>query len=589
MRWLGLFLGALAVGVVLHWHGLGAGLALDDYLQLDMLSGAYPVTRSALNLYDFVDGARDFPALLETGTMPWWSDPQLRLSALRPLSSALIVLDVHALGGEPLARHAHSLFWWALLVTSVFATIDALVGRRVAIVATVAFVSDPAHVVPIAWLANRAALVSGALGAIALLAHHRWRSGAGPPALVVSAVAFAASLLAGEYGLGAFGYLVGYELLLGGDVRSRLRALAPAGLSVAAWLVARAVLGYGAHGSSGYLDPFDTPSTFLLHGLARLPALLVNELLTVPSEATHLALVFGHWAALVLIAPLALFVWLAPGAFARLAEKPRRGALALGVGAVLSLIPLVPSVPSGRLLVVPSIGGAAFVAVLLVDAWEGLDRRNPGRRTGWARRTACGVLALLHLVLAPAATHLASRMWAESQRFVRRHYLAAPLDDASLPAQRVVVLNALDPNTLIFPPHVLRFAGRPAPRSWHVLTMTPHALRITRTSLTAVELAVDSDEGMLEVPTALFFRAASLPLTVGDVVRVAGMEMEVLALGRWGPTRLACRFDTPLESASRVFLMLTPQGIVRAPVPQTEVPLVLPSLEQWASMAATRP
>ncbi len=589
VRWVALVLGVFAAGTALHWHGLLAGFALDDYLQLDMLDDVYPRPRSSLDLYRFVDAARgDYPALLDAGTMPWWSHPELRLAAFRPISSALLVADHWAFGTEAIARHVHSLVWWTALVVGVFALADALVGRRIAVVATAAYCVDPAHLVPIAWLANRTALVSAAFGVLALIAHHRWRRSASHLYGGVAAAALGSSLLAGEYGLAMFGYFIGYELVMGTSTRDRARGLAPAALIVLAWLVTRAALGYGAHGSSGYLDPFDTPLDLLAHTVVRLPAMLVNELLTVPSEATFAALVFGHWAALVFITPLLLFVWLVPGMLSQVGPQPRRGVLALSVGSLLSFVPLLPSVPSGRLLVAPSVGGAVLIAALIVDAWDRL--RRPRRTAGaWARGVVCGGLALGHLGLAPLVTHFGAKMWTESQRFVRHHYLAAPLDDTRLARQRVVVLNALDPNTLIFPPNVLRLAGRPVPRSWHVLTMTPDTARFTRTSPTRLEVSVDTEEGMLEVPTALFFRSLNRPLRVGDVQRAGGMTIETLAVGKWGPTRLAFEFDAPIDGDSRVFLMLTPSGILRVPLPREGAPLILPGVAQWASVAAHRP
>jgi hypothetical protein len=89
----------IAIGVSLRWRAVDGAMLADDWDHYAMFAGVYPVQRSPLDVFDFVSGsASERTALLEAGRLPWWSDPKLQLSVLRPLSSALSYFDFSVLG-----------------------------------------------------------------------------------------------------------------------------------------------------------------------------------------------------------------------------------------------------------------------------------------------------------------------------------------------------------------------------------------------------------------------------------------------------------------------------------------------------------
>ncbi len=147
---------------------------LDDFLHAAMLRGTFPVARHPLDLYNFVDDS-DRAILLERGLLPWWSHPELTIKFFRPLSSGLLWADHVLLGDAALPRHLHSYVWWVLGVLAAAALFRRSFSPRVAWTATFAYAAAPCHAMPLAWVANREALVSLAFGITGLVVHARFR------------------------------------------------------------------------------------------------------------------------------------------------------------------------------------------------------------------------------------------------------------------------------------------------------------------------------------------------------------------------------------------------------------------------------
>src|SRR5262245_3851306 len=103
----------VAGALYLRRDALRVGFTVDDYAQLAMMRGVYPVPRSPLSLFTFSDGsAGEVRALRDSGFYPFWSRSDLRISMCRPLSSALMWLDLALFGLHAEGYQAHSLLWW---------------------------------------------------------------------------------------------------------------------------------------------------------------------------------------------------------------------------------------------------------------------------------------------------------------------------------------------------------------------------------------------------------------------------------------------------------------------------------------------
>jgi hypothetical protein len=568
----------VAMAIVLHLPSVRAGFALDDHLQHAMLDGSYAVHRSPLDLYSFVDARRgELPPLRDAGAMPWFSHPELRLRALRPLSSALLWLDHALFGTDAVPQHLHSLGWLAALIVAVALLYRELLPAGSAALGIVAFAVDPAHVTPVSWLANRNALVAGVFGTLAILWHVRWRERGGRARGWLAAALFALSLAAGEYALGAIAYAVAYELLaVDGPLGQRLLALRTALGPLAAYLAVHIVLGYGAVGSTGYVHPLNAPLDFLWLAVVNFPSLLLAELLTVPSEPTHAVLMLGLGGIPIkpLLGVIAMQALLAVGILLALRRtladgepRERRHVRFLLAGVVLSLVPMLGTYPSTRLLVLPSLGGAAVVATLLTDWWQRLRgrRARAGVVRFASRSVVCVVLLLGHLVLAPLATAAGSVFWLMVQDAARGISLRAEIDDRRVAEQDLVLINSVETRTLMYPPYDRRLAGRPAPRRWHVLAMTPDPLLLERKTADVLELSANN--GSVLAPSASLFRAAGAPLLAGESVTMGGISVTVLELDGWWPRRIRCRFDASLDDAKWSFLTWSLDGLKRFRMP----------------------
>jgi hypothetical protein len=554
-RWV---LAIVAVGVALRWPALSVGFAMDDWAQLAMLDGSDARGRAWYELFVFADAARgELPALLDRGTLPWWTDPELELAAMRPLSAALVVLDVRWFGHDPWPMHLHSLIWWIAMLLVAGRLLLQVLPARWALLTFALFVLDECHGFPLAWLANRNAIVAATFGFAAVLEHLRWREHAVAYARWTATPALALALTAGEYGLCAAAYLAAYELV---SVRAhRLRALVPTLVVLLAWALLHRLGGYGSFASGAYLDPASEPIAWLAAAAIRMPVLIAGFLLALPTGT--LALYPGTLFPQVLAGVLAALglAALLPAVARRLPPESRARLRWLVLAMLLAILPVLSSFVSARVLVVPALAGHAVLAAVILD---GLARARVAR----LRAALAIVLLLAHLGLATAWGRVELHDVGEVNRRTNDAALHMPVDDARIAEQRLVVLTANDPSTLLYPPLQRHFAGSPLPRAWWVLSMAPHPHRLHRIAVDAFELEVEGGAMLRGGAEQLLRRPDRLPSN-GDVLAVDGLTITICAVDAEGfPTRVRYAFDRPLEDGSLVFLLVARRGIIRYPL-----------------------
>lgn len=225
----------------------------DDYLHASMVEGTFPVHRRAWDLYDFV-GDSDRDALVAQGYLPWWSDAHLKIRFFRPLASLIRFAEQRFFGASPLLFHLHSFAWWVLAVVVAHRFFRRLLHPRAAALAAAIFGLAPCHMVPLAWLANREALISLTFGTLALSGYISFSQNRTVAAALRCAFLFSVALSAGEYAICFLGYVIAFEVFRGDHIVRRVVATLPFVLPAAVYLTIRALLGYGARNSAFYAD-----------------------------------------------------------------------------------------------------------------------------------------------------------------------------------------------------------------------------------------------------------------------------------------------------------------------------------------------
>lgn len=583
-RWAGLaFVAIVAVAVWLQLPGLSTGLLADDYVQRAMLDGEYSVPRAPWDLYSFYGGAEELPRLQASGTLPWWIPPELRLTLLRPLPSLLLWLEYRVLGLSPYAMHLASLGWMLAFLFGFQLLARRLLPLAVAVVATALIAFDVALLSPVAWLCNRATLISATFAVLGLWAYHVSFESGSRRAAWLSLVGFSLSLLGGEYAICALSFVLCHEAVAARDAwKARLGRASFVLGPTALYGVAYVLGGYGASGGSVYVGPLDTPLAFLQGALVRVPSLLSTELLLLPAEGVYAAALLRSPLLLWAVVPLFGVLVVLGLALGGLAAPARRTFAAYALGVLLGMLPLAGTVPGVRLLLVPSIGGSLVLAAAF---WAvGARLREPSQRrrpTTWLLALATFPLGVLHLGLSPLVTRTQSAAHRDETARLRQAAFDSEIDDATVADQDLVLLNL--PADLVAVNYTVRVRhhhGSPMPRSWRTLASALTPLVVTRVADDALELGVTKpSDGFFNYDEARHENPKH-PFRAGQRFAVPGLDVEILEVHGWAPARVRYRFPGSLDDPSRVFLRFERGRLVRFTLPplggQAPLPLGFP-------------
>ena len=577
----------LVIGLALRAESLFVGFGMDDFAQLAMLEGTYPAERAPWDLFSFSRGdPEEVHALMSRGSLAWWSYPELKLSALRPLSSLLMWVDVKLFRFAAVGHHVHTLVWWSLMLMAGALLLQRLLPARWALLALLLYALDEAHTYPIGWLANRNAIVSATFAFLALWAHIRHREDGWTKGRWLALLGLALSFSGGEYALCILPFFVMYEAICGpGSRQERARALVPLLGLFLVYVAIHRSMGFGSHGSSVYVDPVREPLAYLEMASWRIPVLIADMFLAIPTG--KLAITPEHLRIQAWFGPVAIAIVVMLTVGARRALPPtQRGRLSwLLVASMLSILPVASSFVSARLLLIPGLAGHAVVAALLLDAWDRVrDPETRFRPLNLLRGLFAAALLVAHTVLAPLwgieETHAIHRL----NEGTRQASLNMQVDDAAVANQRLVVLSVGDPMSLLYPPTVRWLEGHPMPRSWWVLSMAPRPHLLKRTGPNSIELHVVGGS-MLTGPVEKLFRRPEHPFAAGDSVKLDGLMIRIFDVdGEGRPVRVGYEFDVRVDDPSIVFLLVTQRGIIRyplgpvgatMPIPPAKLPIAL--------------
>lgn len=586
----------MAFAVVIRWDALDAGLFFDDFAQDAMLDGRYPgAPASPWAAYAFYpDDPSQRRELAAQGALPWWAADEVRLTAWRPLSSALLALDrvVAPTRSEGASErwHLHSLVWLGASILAAALALRALLPTTsLTLLALWLLASDFSLAASASWLANRCSLVSVTFSWLALWAHARWRGGpdggedsAAPGSSMraagLEAALIALALAAGEYGVAAIGYILAFELIMGRGHEHRTRglrlvSLAPALVVSAAYLTLRWLVPLGTAspwtappsigGGAAILWTLPVPlADFLLGGLWGLPnySLLTHAADAIPFQndvSWVSSWTSGGALALVAIA-LVAYGW------PRLEGDERRGVWTLIVGAWISFLPFCWVAAAYRLHVLGALGFSALVAAVVVGSARRLASTIHSGRDALVRSPV--VAALLLLVFSNGIAEVAwtrvtiddSRRGAEG---IVRLVEGGDLLASSLADRDVIVLSTLDPTVATYGAFVLHARGHEVPLSFRTLAMFRRPGIATRTDVDALEVRTLNEHWFSSGSRA--YRPRRYPLASGSVVDWPGLRAEVLADHEGSPTTVRFQFPSSLDDPRYVFAVVRDGALER--------------------------
>lgn len=399
----------LSLGLLLLLPGLSAGFYLDDLWQQSLLDaherglddrGGMEL---ALGLWSWDTGLTE-RTYLRTGApymATWFSDLDLSVRFFRPLSAWTLMIDHRFGGSNPFIYHVVNLAFWLLFAAAALELHRRLLpapgARPALLLAGLFFVLSDTHYNNVAWISSRHALLASLLSLVCILFYDRFRHRGGLRNLALSVVALALGLAAGETAVLTLAWIAAYELFLSHDPpRLRIACAAPLFALAAGFVVFYVSAGYGAHGSSWYVNPLDRPLEFLRVAFTeRLPGYLMGALTLMPSEIFQADSVPVNLVGLALLA--AVVLTLLPSLLWR--PEMRFAAAAT----LLSILFLCTAPPFSNKLMLPS---AAVSLLLAVGVTDGLRRLAKGGVAGRLRRAALyagvGLILLMQGIGAPA-------------------------------------------------------------------------------------------------------------------------------------------------------------------------------------------
>jgi len=470
-------------------------------------------------------------------------------------------------GGNAPLMHLHSIAWYVALIVVVTRLYRRAFGdSAIAPLAGVLFAIDDAHAIAVGWVANRNALISTVFALLAVLAHVRWREDRWRWGLPLALVSAMLGLAGGESAVAALAYLGAWELTRGpGGLVARVKGLLPMAVVGLVYVALYAWSGSGAAGSEIYIDPLREPLAFLTRAPAKALALAGAEFIGSNADL-WLVRVSWRWA-LVLAGVVALIVvvGLLRALWSTLSEVERRGLRWLSLGAALSVVPVLATFPLNRLLLVPSVGGSAIIAAVLVHGWRSASR---------AVRVGARVLFVPAVLLPLVAWPVNALIYRLGANVAEREAMETGLSDEAL-GGRVFVFLAPDPVAVLYPGMHRMLRGKPPPKAWISISFASYAHRLTRVSEREVEVEV-IDGRMMESVFEQLVRSTRFPIPLGHPVPLNGASVEVIGLDQGLPNRLRVTFDEVPERGRFTFAQWEGERLVPFVLPVVGQSVVLP-------------
>jgi hypothetical protein len=321
----------------------------------------------------------------------------------------------------------------------------------------------------------------------------------------------------------------------------------------------------GAWGSATYLDPTREPLAYLGEAPRRFLALFGTWSTGVSADGW---LTFPHlrWA-MVSLGVVALPGWWWVWRKSAFEPKTNETLRWLSLGALLAVLPTLATWPTDRLLLPASFGACAVAGSVLQAAWV------------TKRRLVVGWASVAFLVLPVVTWGLLPTVFRAWDRGVTRTMTEG---ERGFEHERVVVLSSTDFAPAMYGTAVAALKGYALPTTWHVLSMSPSAVTVTRTDATHFELAL-AEGRMIDSIFEENFRATRFPFATGDTVPLEGLRVTVQRVEGGHPISISVQLERPLTDFT--FVWFDGERFARVSLPDSGHVLELPRAPMIAEVA----
>ncbi len=386
----GTWLSILAVCVVLP--SITLGFVADDFVHRNIifcdlkpfesgicknqLADLWYAINHAFNFHDAEN--QTIRAGVQTGFMPWWSNPELHWSMARPLAAFFHWLDFALWPNSPSLMHVHNALWFGLLLFVMFKTAFRIAKDsgyqhtdKMLLIGSLIFIFDFSHFEGLYWLAARNMEISMVFLWSALYFYHRWSIEKKSLLFLISLFSFFGSLLSAEMGVMTVMVLAVYIFVFAARPYKRhALALLIYFVVFLFWKNLYVYLGFGNSGGQLYIDPTMAPFDFFRQMWQLLPIYIFAHFSAVDGFSLLLNKVgmFFYW----LFCLVMVFYLLAR---ARKFIQSNLWVLFCFLGFLACLIPIC-ALPTerGRLLFSASTFGCFFLAAVIIELMKKFEQ-----------------------------------------------------------------------------------------------------------------------------------------------------------------------------------------------------------------------
>ncbi len=558
---------------------LNMGYHTDDFIQRNYILGNADLAEKGLlfsnepaslkdtllHTFTFFDPDIDgqIQTQIEYGSVPWWCHDQIKISFFRPLASFTHWLDYKLWPDSLSMIHAHSVFWFMLLVGALMVFYQRIFNHSwVALLAGLFYCLDVSNIIPVGWIANRNVLIAVFFGLVTLILHQSWQKTGFTRYCLFSAITLLLSLFSAEAGIATCAFIFAYVVFMQEEnYKKKLLSLIPSVVTVVFWRIIYQLFNYGASNTGMYTDPISNSFKFITSLVNRGPLLILSQFTGKDLDLYgELSLYSAHvlWLiSLTFLVILAIILW-------PLLNRDRIARF-WALATILTVIPVAAfGLPQGRLLIFVSIAAmglmAQYIRYLFVN-------------DGIIKKTGIVIIGFLHILI-PLFVK-AMLIVVILQLFISGQKLTFPLkkftdfgNSEDIERQDLIIINAPSPFEFVYTPHVRNYYNLPNPQHIRILSAALTPIQVYRKSENT--LVIKPQQGYLQPPGILTpgdpekhpfmhqaylfkllthgYRTPNFPFKLGEEVVLDGVRIKILSLTDDGrPANVEFHFDYPLR------------------------------------------